>query len=538
MQHREKNEGKMKAVIYARYSCERQTEQSIEGQLRECYAYAEKHDITIIGEYIDRAISGTSDNREHFQQMIADSDGRIFDAVLVYKIDRFARNRYDSAIYKSRLKKNGVKVLYAKESIPDGPEGIILESLLEGMAEYYSAELSQKVTRGMRENALKCLSTGGMTAMGYKITPEKTFVIDEDAANIVRQIFEMYDDGMTVAQICDKLNSLGKKSPRGVAFSTNSVRQILENEKYVGVYKCMDIRIEDGIPAIIDRDLFDRVQKRIVSRKYAPAHYKAKTEYLLSGKLYCGKCGAGMTGESATGRLGDKHYYYSCTNKKKHKSCDKKSVVKDWLENLVVSETVKNVLQPDRIDYIAKRCAELYAQNCADDTELKIMEKQLSDTNKSIVNIIKAIEAGIISANTNARLAELEQLQSNLEKDIRLHGIKRPKVSESNVKYMLNSFVRETDQPYESYSRDVIECFVSSVHLYDDKLIVEYRIADGNKLLKSELNLLENAETRAEYALCTGSDTDIDGGRDCVKYEPLYYIGVSLFLIVTLNGKK
>ena len=160
----------MKTVIYARYSSERQNEQSIEGQLRECYAYAKAHGLTVVKEYIDRAISGkAAENREAFQQMISDSDRKAFDAVLVYRTDRFARNRYDSAIYKSRLKRNGVTVLYAKEHIPDGPEGILFESLLEGMAEYYSAELSQKLRRGMRESALKCHATGGNCALGYRI---------------------------------------------------------------------------------------------------------------------------------------------------------------------------------------------------------------------------------------------------------------------------------------------------------------------------------------------------------------------------------
>ena len=170
----------MKAVIYARYSCERQTEQSIEGQLRECNDFASQQGITIIGNYIDRAVSGKYDNRDQFQRMIRDSAKGRFEAVIVYKTDRFARNRYDSAMYKAKLKKNGVKVLYAKEHIPEGPEGIILESMLEGMAEYYSAELSQKVIRGMHETAMKCQSTGGNIPLGYKVGYEKKLIVDEN----------------------------------------------------------------------------------------------------------------------------------------------------------------------------------------------------------------------------------------------------------------------------------------------------------------------------------------------------------------------
>ena len=135
----------MTAVIYARYSSDSQREASIEGQLRDCKDYAEKNGITVVGTYIDRAYSAKTDDRPDFQRMIKDSAKKIFDVVLVWKLDRFARNRYDSARYKIQLKKNGVKLMSATEIISEGPEGIILESVLEGYAEYYSADLAENV---------------------------------------------------------------------------------------------------------------------------------------------------------------------------------------------------------------------------------------------------------------------------------------------------------------------------------------------------------------------------------------------------------
>lgn len=163
----------MKAVIYARYSSDNQREASIEGQLRECMEFAEKSGITVIGNYIDRALSAKTDNRPEFQKMIKDSYREVFDSVIVWKVDRFARNRYDSAYYKNILKKNGVKVISAKEHIGEGSEGIILEAILEGMAEFYSAELAEKVTRGLKENALKGLYNGGSVPVGYVINAER-----------------------------------------------------------------------------------------------------------------------------------------------------------------------------------------------------------------------------------------------------------------------------------------------------------------------------------------------------------------------------
>ena len=145
----------MKVVIYARYSSDNQREESIEGQIRECTAFAEKNGITILRHYIDQAFSAKTDNRPEFQNMVKDSGKRLFDLVIVWKLDRFARNRYDSARYKATLKKNGVKVVSAAEVISDGAEGIVPESVLEGYAEYYSADLSEKVVRGMTENTLK-----------------------------------------------------------------------------------------------------------------------------------------------------------------------------------------------------------------------------------------------------------------------------------------------------------------------------------------------------------------------------------------------
>lgn len=260
----------LNAVIYARYSSDRQTEQSIEGQLRECYAFAKANDIAVIDTYIDRAISGKTDNRPAFQKMIEDSAKRQFQAVIVYRLDRFTRNRYDSAIYKARLKKNGVKVLSAMENLNGSPESIIMESLLEGMAEYYSVELSQKITRGMRENALKGKALGGQRVLGYKVNSDCYFEIDETTAPVVVDIFKLYSSGKTVKEICDILNARGVKTARGGAFNKNSLHTILTNKKYIGIYKTKYGEIVGGIPAIIDKELFEMVALRMEQNKKAP----------------------------------------------------------------------------------------------------------------------------------------------------------------------------------------------------------------------------------------------------------------------------
>ena len=314
----------MEVVIYARYSSHNQNEQSIEGQLEVCRSYAKSNNYTIIHEYIDRAQSGTSDDRPEFLKMIADSSKKTFKGVLVYQLDRFARNRYDSAVYKRTLKKNGVRVFSARESINDDASGILMESVLEGMAEYYSAELGQKVKRGMKINAENCYYNGGTIPLGFKlvdvdsnitdalgrIVKKKKFAIDEDSAPVVKKIFEMYTEGYLMADIIRYLNSKNIKTATGGEFNKNSIRNILLNKRYIGIYTYNGEDTMDGIPRIIDDDTFYKVQEMMVKNKKAPARARAKTEYLLTTKLFCGHCKDMMTGYSGTSKTGKLHNYY------------------------------------------------------------------------------------------------------------------------------------------------------------------------------------------------------------------------------------
>ena len=249
----------MKAVIYARYSSDNQTEASIEGQLRECVEFAERTGIDVIGNYIDRAVSAKSDHRPEFQRMIKDSYKHAFDCIIVWKLDRFSRNRYDSAHYKTLLRKNGVKVISAMESISEGSEGILLESVLEGMAEYYSAELAEKVVRGMKENALKGISNGGQVTFGYKINEERRYERDEVNAPIVEEIFTMYTDGKTIKQIVDYLDAKQIRTSRGGKINFNAVQRMLSNRRYIGEYKFRDVVMPHAIPALVPDDLFEKV---------------------------------------------------------------------------------------------------------------------------------------------------------------------------------------------------------------------------------------------------------------------------------------
>lgn len=276
---------KKRTVIYARFSSHSQTEQSIEGQLRECYDYAKKHDLLVVSEYIDRALTGTTDKRPSFLQMIEDSKKKTFDYVLVYQLDRFARNRYDSANYKAKLKKNGVRVLSAKENISEDASGILIEGALESMAEYYSAELSQKVKRGIRESYEKGYFIGGFGLFGYDII-DKHWVINETEAAVVREIFERYRYGEKAKSIVSWLDSIGVRNKSGKPFTVNALAKLIRNTKYKGIVEYDDRILTNVTPAIVDEKTWNDCNRILDNQRHKQKCIQKHSEYILSGKLF------------------------------------------------------------------------------------------------------------------------------------------------------------------------------------------------------------------------------------------------------------
>ena len=422
----------MKAVIYARFSSDKQNEASIEGQLRECMQYAEFNGIQVIGNYIDRAMSAKTDHRPEFQHMIKDSYKNLFDVVLVWKLDRFARNRYDSAYYKNILKKNGVRLVSIKESISQGADGILLEAILEGYAEYYSAELSEKVKRGMTENALKAKANGVRAPFGYYIDNDDKYQIDESIAPVVKEIYSLYLEGKRVKDIAKLMNARGIKN-RGYEMNYNSVFRILTNRKYIGEYKFGDIILPDAMPAIIDVDTFNEVQRRLKNNKKAPAMHRSEDDYLLTTKIFCGKCGAMMTGEIGTSHTQAKYRYYKCNHAKKRK-CDKKAVKKDWIEDLVIEEILTLISNDEVVNELSDRIYEMQAEESA---AVTVVKNQLTEVERKLNNLAEAIAQGVFSSTTKKLLDELEEQKSNLETELFEVQIKHPVLTKDQILFAL-----------------------------------------------------------------------------------------------------
>lgn len=417
----------------------------------------------IIGEYIDRAFSAKTDNRPEFQKMINDSYSKKFQAIVVWKLDRFARNRYDSARYKTILKKNMVEVISATEVISKGAEGIILEAVLEGYAEYYSADLSEKVIRGMTENALKCKYNGGNVPIGYIIDDNKHYQIDKLAAPFVKDAFEMYASNMTMKEITEYLNQKGVRTSRNNNIEIRNMSVILRNRKYIGEYRYMNIVIPDGIPQIVSKELFDDVQEKL-KRKQRNSNPDMKNKYILSSKLRCGKCNSLMCGESGTSKTGKIYNYYKCSSVKRHLGCDVKSVRQEDFEKVVLETVIGYLLTETNINKITDAVLKI---NKKENASILLLKKQYKCIVKNINNIVDAIAQGIFSNSVQEKLTELEQKKIEIENQIKIEkeNLSNSKLTRSQIKYWLFNILTLLPEDKKSL---LIDAFVDEIIYFSD----------------------------------------------------------------------
>ena len=465
---------RMTGVIYARYSeGPRQTDQSIEGQVADCTAYAERNGIEIIGLYADRHISGKSiDRRFEFQRMIEDAQRHKFDAVIVWKVDRFGRDRQDIAINKARLKRAGVKLMYAEESVPDGPEGIILESVLEGIAEYYSADLRQKVMRGRRETLKKGRYCGAVLPIGYTLDADRHVIIDEARAPIVREVFRMYAAGAKIKECLAFFASRGVVGIHGNPISQAVLYRMLRNKRYLGVFDSdgVELRAEP----LIDESTFRACGER--SRTITPpAAGKAEVDYLLSCKCFCGLCDTMLVGESGRGKAGKVYHYYKCGKKKRGGKCSLKPIRKEELEEAIINATIQDMLDDAMISALTSEILRVQEMDLADDPAVAL-RAQLDANRRKQRNIITAIEE-TGARGLAARLAELEDEAAALEIEIKKAEIKRPRLTESEIEGWLRSFKRG-DKSDADFCVRLLETFVARVELNNDYIIILYNVSD------------------------------------------------------------
>ena len=473
----------LKAVIYARYSSDMQREESIEAQLLDIRKYADRNGIIIIKEYKDEAVSGQTEMRTAFQAMMTEAKRRTFDLIIVHKVDRFTRNRYDAAVYKSMLAKYGVRVVYAMQPIDDSPEGGLLEGILESFAEYYSKNLATEVMKGLKQNAYKAQFNGGYVPLGYNVV-DKQYVINEKEAFVVKEIFHMYLKGYGYKKISDMLNEKGCKNKKNNPFVYNSIACILTNEKYAGDYafnktrrtyndgkrnlklhKKADevIRITDALPAIISKEVFEMTQKEIKRRAVFRGVTLTKREYLLSGLVSCA-CGRRMVGYSSARTKGaPKHFYYRCPRC----GCSIKAEIIETKVLDIIQEQVFNSID-NLIELILEYAAK---KNSEKSDELKYLNNELKTVGQQLNNIVDMIANGVASTQLGKKLQELETYQEGIK--LRIAELaQNNEVSKAKLETWLLDLKAKFDEQEDL--KNLVKLFIKQIRMSRDDIEIDF----------------------------------------------------------------
>ncbi len=483
------------AIAYYRYSSSAQKDTSIDQQRKAAIEYAQKHDLTIIKEYAEPAMSGTRYDRPQLQLMLREVV-RLRPAYLIlWKTDRLSRDQYDGPIIKNALRTAGVKTVYVAEYIPENDEGsaVIMESLYQAMAAQFAIQHAKNVLRGIEFAQENCLYWG-RTIFGYKGKPDSKYEIDEEKAPIVRKIYNDYANGVPMKTIVDYLNSSGIKSVRNKDMTINSVHRILTNTSYIGEYHIGDTSIAGGMPRIIDDELFFQVQKMLKKnkrggerKKYASDDNNTIVDYWLTDKLVCGYCGDHLHGMSGTSKQGNLYYYYSCNNHRKKKDhCSKKNIRKEKLEAYVLF-FLSELIQDSTIRLsIAQKCYE-YHENQSEDFESceNALKASIADIDKKLNNIMKAIEQGIFNETTSQRMNELEVQKYSLSEEIERTKLRKAsKLKLEDVIRYLDVFALDMN---DTSSRAVVlDYLIDKIYVYDDKIVITLFYTDDRRTINYE----------------------------------------------------
>ena len=482
-------------VIYARYSSHNQKEESIEQQIAECSDFAAKNGIRIVGIYADKAVSGRSDRRPNFQRMMRDAEKRQFQIVVAYKSNRIARNMLNALQYEARLDLLGIKTLYAKEEFGNTAAGRFALRTMMNVNQFYSENMGEDIKRGMVDNANEC-KVNGMLPLGYVKSKEGKYAIAPDEAAVVREIFDSVLKDVPVAEIARSLNQRGIRTKLGREWNKNSFHIMLKNDNYIGVYRHSGVVVEDGIPPILEKEVFAAVQEKLANKKKTAGRRSANGEYLLTGKLFCGYCGSYMIGVSGTGENGTVHNYYQCQKRHAEGRCEKKNVRRDFIEKLIARLTQDYILQDDTIEWIADSTMSFQAM-ARRESGVAQLERDLADNRKVAKNIMAAIEQGIITETTKARLLEVEGTIHDLERSLSIAKAASQPIEHERVVFSLEQ-MREGNVGSKEHQKKLIDTFVKSVTLWDDRIQIDYYHTPGkHKFSYSLEELTSKAENES-----------------------------------------
>lgn len=501
-----------KAAIYARFSSNNQREESIDAQVRAITEYANKNGYIIVKSYIDEAFSATTDQRPAFLEMIKECEEDLFDIILIHKLDRFARNRYDSAIYKRMIQENDVRLISVLENIDDSPESVMLESTLEAVAEYFSRNLAREVRKGLKENALKGNHTGGKPPLGYMLDENKKLILHPDESHVVKLIFEKYTlEGVGYGSLADYLNNLGYRSKVGKKFTKNSFHDLLKNEKYIGTYtfdisapksasgkrnhhkhKSPDkiIKIEDNHEPIISKELFLKTQEKFLKNKNskvmtAPStNKKAIENYILTGIIYC-SCGSKMSGKTCySGRSKTKLSTYVCNDRvRKVSECKNKAINKRTIETQVLENFTNLIFSKKQETLLINQYKQFVKSNIkADPNELllKNLQKSLNLKETKLNNLIDIM----LESDSKTLITKMESLENeiaNLKKEIKntkLLIVPTIIPADDEIIIIINKIKKRILSDNIDNLRLILRHYVSKVIVDDKTVYIEYNEGD------------------------------------------------------------
>lgn len=494
------------AVAYARYSDHNQDDGfSIEYQMSEMQEFCLKNGLELVNAYIDQATTAKKvAGRDGFFRLVNDIKAGLVKTLIVYKFSRIFRNSYESHKYRKLFKKHGVKLISITQAVDDETStGRLMINVLSDIDQFQSETISDHVKSGMREMARQGYFTGGTVPFGYKtvfdetaLKPRKKYAIEEIETKVVQELFSLYADGYSLRFLQDELISKGLKTRQGKPFGITTISRMLRNDFYIGTlrYKTSGydpVIVPNAVPAIIDLETWELVQQRHEKNKLVKPR-KRKDLYSLTGKIHCLKCGSHFFGiASGSEQKGKKYYYkyYICSNNKGYRSCDCLRLKKEDIEEFVLKEIKKNILNADAIEKLSNEIAEM-VNSTPDDIEnaLKTAKNKKAEIERRIDDLLELkldnkISVDILNRKTAIEEKELNTVLLSIRK---LENQQKIAVTPQTVKDYLNRFFANLEKPDDYALKNLFDNFVERIDVDNTETLITLRVSPFTPLEYSD----------------------------------------------------
>ncbi|HIS89257.1 TPA: recombinase family protein [Candidatus Avigastranaerophilus faecigallinarum] len=534
----------MKGAIYTRYSTSNQTKNSTETQVNACMEYCKRNNIEVDFVFSDEETTGTNTQRQQYQNLLKVAENKLIDCVVLYDVTRGSRDVVDWFNFRKEMKALDIQVLSVTEQIGDilNPDNFLTELIHIGIGQHTVLQSRQKSIDAKYTKARHGAFLGGFAPLGYDIVNQQ-YVINEKEAEVVRKIFELYNQGYTYNEILNDIQKYGVLGKRGRPISKSTLNGLLQNQRYIGRYIWMEninremhrwvgkkndnvVVIEDAIPAIIDKETFLKAQERLKGRQYKKSN-KAKQDYLLSGLIYCGKCNAQMQGYSTKDSRGHITVSYVCSNKRNSKTCDMKNINTQITNNLV-RETIRQWLLSLNLDDIAKKIIQTFKKET---TSTNQAEKELQKIQSQIKNLIELMKNGITYPEMKQEMDELQQ-----KKEALVLNIENTKYKNYLAKVNVNRIVDDLKNKILHLDNDTldnaIKFYVQGVKVNEDHsldIVVGFRHNNSTNILsKEEKDAIKNIDTNC-------IDTMSDSGSPGTFRTPLIVGNIIILGVINLQ---